>query len=186
MICSEGNWMSAGWQLGVKTDCGSYSSTAFWWRQNSATTSIFLIAAEVVVWKFSTHYLVLLQTGTPVWLALLKCHLNISWIAVEDSLFWKKKSLRRTCVGQPNADPCFYSIWCPSESCNALRFMPFPGPPQYYVNQNDEWKLPHSVPFAWTLQISPFSPQMKNIYGFLRLSESTAIVAPTELTNGLS
>ena len=188
---------SAGFEpanLGTKDQHATYRPTKQ--PQLRVTTDRFLLLswegkimprpAEGVVWNFSTHFLIVLQTGNPAWLSVLKCLLNISWIAVEVFLFWNKKSLWRTCFGQSTADPYFYSIWCLSESCNALRFMSSPVPPQYYVNQNDKWKVSHSLPSVSTLKNSPFSPQMKNIYGFLRFSESTPIVVPTVLTNGLS
>jgi len=57
----------------------------------------------------------------------------------------KKKSPRQNHGGQPTTDQCFNSITSLAEPTMNLRFHVLSRLLEYYVNQNDELTLPHSL-----------------------------------------
>jgi hypothetical protein len=49
----------------------------------------FLCVAEAVVWDFGTQFLMVLRTGNYPCFPLLKCRLNIRFVAMTEALFFK-------------------------------------------------------------------------------------------------
>jgi len=56
----------------------------------------FLCVAEAMVRNFGTQFLMVLQTGNYPCLPLLKCRLNIRFVAIAEALFLKNGSTAKT------------------------------------------------------------------------------------------
>ena len=65
--------------------------------------------------------------------------------------FWERgeNSSRQIHDGQLMTGPCCYRMVSTVERNSALISCPPWGCPEYYVNQNDEWKLPQTVQMLW-------------------------------------